>query len=100
MRLLWVLSAFALIVLLYGVLFHLVMLHEGRYFPLITGVHWTLTVMSTTGFVDIAFQSDTGRIFTTVVLVSGVTIMLVLLPLAFVQLFLSKGRPPQGDARC
>ena len=36
-RLLWVLSAFALIVVLYSVLFHLLMLDEGRYFSWFDG---------------------------------------------------------------
>ena len=86
-RLLWVLSAFLLIVILYSVLFHLLMLYEGRYFSWFDGVYWTLTTMSTTGFGDITFEAVGGRIFTAAVLVSGTIFMLILLPLTFLQFF-------------
>ena len=86
-RLLWVLSAFTLIVILHSVLFHLLMLYEGRDFSWFTGVYWTLTVMSTLGSGDITFHTDLGRAFSTVVLLSGTTFMLILLPLTFLQFF-------------
>ena len=86
-RLLWVLSAFLLIGLLYSVLFHLLMLHEGKHFSWFDGVYWTLTTMSTTGFGDITFEAVPGRIFTAVVLISGTIFMLILLPLTFLQFF-------------
>ena len=86
-RLLRVLSAFTLIVVLYSVLFHLLMLYEGREFPWFSGVYWTLMTMSTTGFGDITFDSGPGQVFTTVVLLSGTIFMLILLPLTFLQFF-------------
>jgi transaldolase / glucose-6-phosphate isomerase len=36
---------------------------EGREHSWITGVYWTLTVMSTLGFGDITFETDLGRLF-------------------------------------
>ena len=57
---------------IYSVLFHLIMEYEGQYHSWITGVYWTLTVMSTLGFGDITFTSDLGRVFSIVVLMSGV----------------------------
>lgn len=40
------------------------MLHaEGRYHSWITGIYWTLTVMTTLGFGDITFTNDIGRLF-------------------------------------
>ena len=55
----------------YSVLFHFLMLREGQQFSWITGVYWTLTVMSTLGFGDITFHTDLGRLFSILVLMSG-----------------------------
>lgn len=60
---------------------------EGRYNSWTTGFYWTLTVMSTLGFGDITFASDLGRIFSIIVLLSGVILLLVLLPFTFIQFF-------------
>ena len=44
----------ALVIASYSVIFHLIMLHaEGRYHSWVTGIYWTLTVMTTLGFGDI-----------------------------------------------
>jgi Trk K+ transport system NAD-binding subunit len=48
-------------------------------------VYWTLTTMTTLGFGDITFESDAGRIFSIVVLLSGSTFLLVVLPFVFIQ---------------
>ncbi len=75
------------VVAVYSVLFHVIMLRaEGREHSWITGIYWTLTVMSTLGFGDITFQSDIGRLFSIVVLVSGVVLLLIVLPFAFIRL--------------
>ncbi|MBM3226039.1 MAG: potassium channel protein [Candidatus Tectomicrobia bacterium] len=84
-RLVRLLSAFALFIGLSSVLFHVFMALEGHTFGWITGLYWTVTVMSTLGLGDITFTSDTGRFFTLCVLVSGVLFLLVLLPLLFMQ---------------
>lgn len=76
-----------LMIALYSALFHWLMLYEGRYFSPITGVYWTLTVMSTLGFGDITFTSDPGRIFSIVVLVSGIILLLIILPFTFLEHF-------------
>ncbi|MCI5146227.1 MAG: potassium channel protein, partial [Candidatus Electrothrix sp. AR3] len=75
------------LVSLYSVLFHLLMLYEGRDYSWITGFYWSLTVMSTLGFGDITFQTDLGLFFTLIVLLSGVIFLLILLPFTFVQFF-------------
>jgi Trk K+ transport system NAD-binding subunit len=74
-----------LFVAAYSVLFHVFMAHEGHTYSWVTGLYWTLTVMSTLGFGDITFTSDVGRMFTLLVLLSGVVFLLVLLPLVFMQ---------------
>lgn len=81
--------AFVLVVVIvFAELFHLIMLHvEGETHSWITGLYWTLTVMSTLGFGDITFHSDVGRIFSMVVLVSGIVLLLIVLPFAFIRFF-------------
>ncbi len=78
----------ALVILLYSVLFHVLMDKvEGRQFSWITGFYWTLTVMSTLGFGDITFDSDPGRLFSVLVLVSGIVLLLIVLPFTFIRFF-------------
>ena len=60
---------------------------EGQQHSWITGFYWTLVVMTTLGFGDITFTSDIGRLFSMVVLVSGVVFLLVMLPFLFIRLF-------------
>ncbi len=71
----------------YSIIFHYIMQFEGRSYSWTTGVYWTLTVMSTLGFGDITFTSDMGRFFSIVVLMSGVILLLVMLPFTFIQYF-------------
>jgi Trk K+ transport system NAD-binding subunit len=71
----------------YSVAFHLLMAAEGQQHSWLTGFYWTLTVMSTLGFGDITFRSDAGRAFSILVMVSGVVLLLIVLPFAFIQLF-------------
>ena len=76
------------LVTLYAVLFHVIksgVEHEQHSW--ITGFYWTLVVMSTLGFGDITFTSDIGRVFSMVVLMSGVVFLLVMLPFLFISLF-------------
>ena len=78
----------AAVIALYSVLFHLIMLHaEGRYHSWITGIYWTFTVMTTLGFGDITFTSDIGRLFSIIVMLTGIVLLLVLLPFMFIRLF-------------
>lgn len=81
----WLVAILVALVTLYSVLFHVLMAREGRDYSWATGVYWTMTTMSTLGFGDITFDSDEGRIFSVVVLVSGTLFILVLLPFAFIQ---------------
>jgi len=74
-------------VTVYSVIFHLIMAAEGQDHSWITGFYWTLVVMSTLGFGDITFQSDLGRLFSILVLFSGVIFLLVLLPFTFIKFF-------------
>ncbi len=77
----------AVLITLYSVLFHFLMEYEGRRFSWLTGFYWTLTVMTTLGFGDITFASDLGRFFSIVVLLSGVLLLLIMLPFTFITFF-------------
>ncbi len=87
------------IIFIYSVLFHVLMLYEGRDFSWITGVYWTLTVMSTLGFGDITFHTDVGLFFTLIVLISGVVFLLIMLPFSFIQFFYAPWLEAQTKSR-
>lgn len=87
------------LVAVYSVLFHVLMVWEGQQHSWITGLYWTLTVMTTLGFGDITFQGDVGRVFSVVVLVSGVMFLLVILPFTFIEFFYAPWMHAQAAAR-
>lgn len=74
-------------VTVYAVAFHALMMYEGRDFSWLTGFYWTFTVMTTLGFGDITFETDMGKAFSMLVMVSGVFYLLVLLPFTFIEFF-------------
>lgn len=87
------------IIIFYSLLFHVLMEIEGQQHSWLTGFYWTLTVMSTLGFGDITFLSDLGRIFSIVVLLSGVMLLLIMLPFTFIQFFYAPWLEAQAQAR-
>ena len=96
----------AAVILIYALVFHWIMaLVENQKHSFLTGFYWTLTVMSTLGFGDITFQSDLGRAFSILVLISGVVLLLIVLPFAFIRYFYApwleahiRTRAPRGIA--
>lgn len=86
-------------VTIYSVLFHFLMIFEDREFSWITGFYWTLTVMSTLGFGDITFSSDIGRLFSIIVLLSGIVFLLTMLPFTFIQFFYLPWLEAQAKAK-
>jgi hypothetical protein len=57
------------VVVMFTVVFPFTMLNaEGEEHSWITGLYWTLTVMSMLGFGNITFQTDSGRLFSVIVL--------------------------------
>lgn len=87
------------IVVLYSVLFHLIMAHEGQQHSWLTGFYWTMVSMSTLGYGDVSFHSDLGRMFSVIVLTSGTIFMLVLLPFTFIQFFYAPWLEARDAAR-
>jgi Trk K+ transport system NAD-binding subunit len=86
-------------VFFYSYLFHVLMALEGRDYSVLTGLYWTLTVMSTLGFGDITFHTDLGRLFSILVLLSGVILLLVMLPFTFIQFFYAPWLEAQNKSR-
>ena len=80
-------GALAAMVTVYSILFHYLMIFEDRQFSWITGFYWTLTVMSTLGFGDITFTTDLGKLFSIIVLMSGIVFLLTMLPFTFIEFF-------------
>jgi len=97
------LSRFALFLVLlivgYSVVFHFVMAAEGQQHSWVTGLYWTLVTMTTLGYGDITFQGDLGRVFASIVLLSGVLFLLVVLPFTFIQFFYAPYLEAQSHAR-
>lgn len=79
------LVAFLAMIGIYSIVFHEIMALEGREFSWTTSFYWTFVTMSTLGFGDIVFESDLGRLFSIVVLLTGSVFILVLLPFLFIQ---------------
>ena len=73
------------LVFFYSVAFHYIMAAEDRWYSPITGLYWTMTVMSTLGFGDITFGSDLGKVFTIVVLMSGILLFMLIMPFTFIR---------------
>ena len=88
-----------LLIIAFSIIFHFLMLQEGQRYSLVTGIYWTLTVMSTLGFGDITFHSDAGRLFSVVVLMSGMVFLLILFPFTFINFFYSPWMKAQEHAR-
>ncbi|CAN5708292.1 NAD-binding protein [soil metagenome] len=87
------------LIIFYSIVFHVLMAAEGQRFSWVTGLYWTLTVMSTLGFGDITFEGDPGRMFSMLVLVSGVMFLLVVLPFTFIQFFYAPWLEAQSRLR-
>jgi voltage-gated potassium channel len=81
------LLVFTSLITAFSFVFHVLMALEGRHYSIVDSLYWTLTTMSTLGYGDITFTSDYGRLFSIVVLLSGIIVLLVLLPVTFVELF-------------
>ena len=92
-------SVLVALVVFYSVAFHFLMEREGQHFTWITGLYWTLTVMTTLGFGDITFEGDAGRLFSVIVLLTGVMFLLVILPFTFIEFFYAPWMRAQASAR-
>ncbi|HUH08209.1 MAG TPA: NAD-binding protein [Egibacteraceae bacterium] len=92
-------ALFVAAVLVFSAGFHTVMAFEGREFSWWASIYWTIVTMSTLGFGDIVFESDLGRMYTVLVLLSGAILILILLPFTFIQLVYLPWRAAMRKAR-
>ena len=83
----------------YAVIFHYISAYEGHDHSWITGFYWVLVTMSTLGFGDIVFTSDLGRVFTMIVIFSGVIFLLVMLPFTFIEFFYAPWMKAHNQAK-
>ncbi len=85
----WALGQFVLglivVILVFSVLFQVLAHLEGSRYSWITGFYWTLTTMTTLGYGDVVFVSDLGRVFSLVVLMTGIVTIFVVLPFTFIR---------------
>lgn len=87
------------LITLYSVLFHYIMAAEGQQHSWLTGFYWTMVTMSTLGFGDITFTSDLGRGFSILVVLSGVILLLIMLPFIFIKFFFAPWMDAQARSR-
>jgi voltage-gated potassium channel len=87
------------IVTFYSVAFHPLMMREGKSYSWITGFYWTIETMTTLGYGDIVFDSDLGRLFSTMVLVTGILILFIFLPFTLIQFFYAPWLEARAAAR-
>jgi len=71
----------------FSIIFQILMAYEGQQHSWVSGFYWTMSTMSTLGYGDITFTSDPGRLFSVLVLLSGMIFFLILLPFTFIELF-------------
>jgi len=88
-----------ILIAIFTAIFHAIMVWEGQTHSWLSGLYWVLVTMSTLGFGDITFHSDSGRFFSVVVLLSGMVFLLVLLPFTFIEFFYSPFVKAQQEAR-
>lgn len=87
------LVTFFITVVICSLLFHAFMGIEGRENPWYIGIYWTISTMTTLGLGDITFTQWPGQALTVITVISGLIMMLVLLPLLLIQF------PPWVEAR-
>ena len=81
----WIALGWLALLFSYSAIFRWLMIREGKNHDWADALYWTITTMSTLGYGDITFDSAAGQLFSMVVLVSGVLLILVLLPYLFIQ---------------
>jgi Trk K+ transport system NAD-binding subunit len=71
----------------------------GRDISLVESCYWVLTTMSTLGYGDIVFKGDAGRLFSMVVMFTGVFYLFIVLPFVFMEFLYKPFMEYQTGAR-
>lgn len=97
---LWILLGLLILLIgLYSTIFQLLMTKEDQQHSWTDGVYWVVVTMSTLGYGDITFDSYLGRIFSIVVILSGVTFLLVILPFVLIQFVVMPWMERRSESR-
>src|SRR5690625_4285447 len=75
--LLWIVLGGIALLFSYSAIFRWLMAREGQTHDWSSALYWTITTMSTLGYGDITFDSAAGRLFSMLVLITGVLLILV-----------------------
>ena len=76
------------VILLFAGIFRVLMERlEGETYSWVTAIYWTLVTMTTLGYGELTFSSGGGQLFSIVVVLSGLVLLLVVLPFAFIRFF-------------
>ena len=88
------LAATALLVVVYSFAFLSLMANaEGRSYTMIDAIYWVMATMTTQGLGDIVFVSEAGRMFTVLVMLTGIILFFaILIPLVVTPVLLSVRR--------
>ena len=62
---------------------HLMSIERSEDVGVVESIYWVLTTMSTLGYGDISFSGDNGRLFSMVVMFTGVFYLFIVLPFVF-----------------
>jgi voltage-gated potassium channel len=87
------------VIVLYAFLFQFIMHLEDQQHSLMSAFYWVMTTMTTLGFGDITFKSDLGRFYSMIVMLTGVFMLLVMLPFTFIELLYAPWMKAQSNAR-
>lgn len=83
---LWVLvTVLFLLIGFFSAVFQIIMAREERIYSWVDSIYWVVVTMSTLGYGDITFTTPGGRLFSVVVILTGVSFLLVLLPFVLIQ---------------
>ncbi len=81
------------VIVVFTAMFQATMIHEERSYSWLTGLYWTITVMTTVGFGDVTFASDLGKLYTVAVMISGLVMLFIMLPVAIIRYLYTPSAP-------
>jgi len=96
---LWLAIGSIAMVAVYSAIFLVLMHREGQSHTWVSALYWTITTMSTLGYGDVTFASGAGRLFSMLVLASGILLILIVLPFMFIQFVVAPWMEERERAR-
>jgi Trk K+ transport system NAD-binding subunit len=90
---------FLLVVFYMNVYRHLMSIERSEAIGWVESFYWVLTTMSTLGYGDITFAEDDGRLFSMIVMFTGVFYLFIVLPFVFMEFLYKPFMEYQTGAR-